>query len=307
MTAKSKKKLIKNAWIVFFILPGLSIVSIFILLPLFMSLFNSLFSWNQLIKLDFIGFENFYKLFHSYPYNVRFFNALGNNFKWFCCTTLIQNSFGLLFGYCMSRKIAGGEFYKRVFFVPVLFSIIAVSFLWGLYLRPNGMINYMLQSVGLGHLKRAWLGDGSIATFVIIAVNIWRWVGFPSLVFMTAIDNIPQECTEAAFLDGANEWQMFKKIVIPLIVPTITIIMVLTIIGSLNVFEQIYTMTGLDGAPNYATDTISTLFYRTAFGSVDSGAPEIGMGSAIAVIIYILTFVISIMSIIINNRKEVKL
>ena len=83
--------------------------------------------------------------------------------------------------------------------------------------------------------------------------------------------------------------------------------MVLTIIGSLNVFEQIYTMTGLDGAPNYATDTISTLFYRTAFGSVDSGAPEIGMGSAIAVIIYILTFVISIMSIIINNRKEVKL
>lgn len=307
MTAKSKKKLIKNAWIVFFILPGLSIVSIFILLPLFMSLFNSLFSWNQLIKLDFIGFENFYKLFHSYPYNVRFFNALGNNFKWFCCTTLVQNSFGLLFGYCMSRKIAGGEFYKRVFFVPVLFSIIAVSFLWGLYLRPNGMINYMLQSVGLGHLKRAWLGDGSIATFVIIAVNIWRWVGFPSLVFMTAIDNIPQECTEAAFLDGANEWQMFRKIVIPLIVPTITIIMVLTIIGSLNVFEQIYTMTGLDGAPNYSTDTISTLFYRTAFGSVDSGAPEIGMGSAIAVIIYILTFVISIMSIIINNRKEVKL
>lgn len=307
MTAKSKKKLIKNAWIVFFILPGLSIVSIFILLPLFMSLFNSLFSWNQLIKLDFIGLENFYKLFHSYPYNVRFFNALGNNFKWFCCTTLVQNSFGLLFGYCMSRKIAGGEFYKRVFFVPVLFSIIAVSFLWGLYLRPNGMVNYMLQAVGLGHLKRAWLGDGSIATYVIIAVNIWRWVGFPSLVFMTAIDNIPQECTEAAFLDGANEWQMFKKIVIPLIVPTITIIMVLTIIGSLNVFEQIYTMTGLDGAPNYATDTISTLFYRTAFGSVDSGAPEIGMGSAIAVIIYILTFVISIMSIIINNRKEVKL
>lgn len=307
MTAKFKKKLIKNLWIAFFILPGLSIVAIFILLPLFMSLFNSLFSWNQLIKVEYIGLENFHKLFTEYPYNVRFSNALGNNIKWFCCTALIQNSFGLLFGYCLSRKIAGSEIYKRIFFVPVLFSIIAVSFLWGLYLRPNGMINYILQDIGLGHLKRAWLGDGSIATYVIIAVNIWRWVGFPSLVFMTAIDNIPIECTEAAFLDGANEWQMFRKIVVPLIVPTITIIMVLTIIGSLNVFEQIYTMTGLDGSPNYATDTISTLFYRTAFGSVDSGAPEIGMGSAIAVIIYILTFFISILSIVINNKKEVKL
>ena len=82
---------------------------------------------------------------------------------------------------------------------------------------------------------------------------------------------------------------MFYKIVLPLIVPSITIISVLTIIGSLNVFEQVYTMAGLDGPPNYATDTIGTLFYRTAFGSVDSGAPEIGIGSAIAVVIYLMT------------------
>lgn len=307
VSARLKRKLIKNAWIIFFILPGLSIVAIFILLPLFMSLFNSLFSWHQLIRQKFIGLENFKNLFIEYPYNVRFFNAISNNIKWFSCTMLIQNSLGLIFGYCLSRKILGNDIYKRIFFVPVLFSIIAVSFLWGLYLRPNGMINYVLTELGLSHLKRAWLGDGSIATYVIIAVNIWRWVGFPSLVFMTAIDNIPLECTEAAFLDGANEWQMFRKIVVPLIVPTITIIMVLTIIGSLNVFEQIYTMTGLDGSPNYATDTIGTLFYRTAFGSVDSGAPEIGMGSAIAVIIYLLTFCISILSIIVNSKKEVKL
>lgn len=307
LKAKTLNKLKRGAWISFFILPALCIVSIFILLPLFMSLFNSLFCWNQLIRQDFIGLTNFKDLFSKFPYKERFLNALQNNVKWFTITMVLQNGLGMLFGYCLSRRIAGGQFYRRVFFVPVLFSIIAVSFLWGLYLRPNGMINYILQSMGLGHLKRAWLGDGAIATYVIIAVNIWRWVGFPSLVFMTAIDNIPQECTEAAFLDGASEWKMFRKIVLPLIVPTITIILVLTIIGSLNVFEQIYSMTGIDGSPNYATDTIGTLFYRTAFGSVDSGAPEIGMGSAIAVIIYILTFSISILSIVVNKKKEVSL
>lgn len=307
MRIKTINKIKRSAWIFFFIFPALSIVAIFILLPLFMSLYNSLFSWNQLIRQDYIGLDNFIRLFSEYPYKDRFFNALGNNAKWFTITMLLQNSLGLLFGFCLSRQIAGSQFYRRVFFVPVLFSIIAVSFLWGLFLRSNGLVNYVLQAIGLSHWKRAWLGDAGIATYVIIAVNIWRWVGFPSLVFMTAIDNIPQECTEAAFLDGASEWTMFKKIVLPLIVPTITIIFVLTIIGSLNVFEQIYTMTGLDGAPNYATDTIGTLFYRTAFGSVDSGSPEIGMGSSIAVVIYVLTFTISILSIIINKNKEVSL
>lgn len=297
----------KAGWITFFVLPGALIVFVFILLPLFMSLFNSFFQWNQLIRGEFAGLENFKRLFTGYPYQQRFMNALGNNLKWFAMTMLIQNALGILLGYALSRGIAGSGFYRRVFFIPVLFSIIAVGFLWGLYLRPNGMVNNLLGALGREEWKRAWLGDGSIATYTIIIVNIWRWVGFPTLVFMTAIDNVPQECTEAAYLDGVNEWQMFSKITLPLIVPSITIITVLTIIGSLNVFEQVYTMAGLDGPPNYATDTIGTLFYRTAFGSVDSGAPEIGIGSAIAVVIYLLTFFVSLGSITFTSSKEVEL
>ncbi|MEG0048981.1 MAG: sugar ABC transporter permease [Clostridia bacterium] len=297
----------KAGWITFFVLPGVTIVFIFILLPLFMSLFNSFFNWNQLLRGEFVGFDNFKRLFSGYPYQERFSNALGNNVKWFVMTMLVQNSIGLLFGYVLSRGIKGNGFYRRVFFVPVLFSIIAVGFLWGLYLRPQGMINELLNMMGHSDWQRAWLGDGEIATYTIIIVNIWRWVGFPTLVFMTAIDNVPAECTEAAYLDGANEWQMFFKIVFPLIIPSLTIITVLTIIGSLNVFEQVYTMAGLDGPPNYATDTIGTLFYRTAFGSVDSGAPEIGIGSAIAVVIYVMTFVISLGSIAFTKSKEVEL
>ncbi|MDR2257610.1 MAG: sugar ABC transporter permease [Treponema sp.] len=297
----------KGAWILFFVFPGLAVVFIFILLPLFISLFNSFFNWQQLIRGDFAGLENFKRIFFSYPYKERFFNALTNNVKWFVITMVIQNSLGLLFGYLLSRKIPGHDFFKRVFFIPVLFSIVAVGFLWGLYLRPNGLVNEFLKVTGLGHFASAWLGDEKLATYSIIAVNIWRWVGFPSLVFLAAVDNIPGDCIEAAYLDGVSEWKLFWSIVFPLIIPSVTVIAVLTIIGSLNVFEQIYTMTGLDGGPNFSTDTIGTLFYRTAFGSVDSGNPAIGIGSAIGVVIYLFTFIASMGSIMATRSKEVTL
>lgn len=300
ITSKTSKFL----WIAFFVTPALLIVSVFILLPLFMSLFNSLFNWNQLLRGTFTGLGNFKKLFFTFPYNERFFNALKHNGIWFCCTMLIQNSLGLLFGYVLSRKIAGHGVFKRIFFIPVLFSIVAVGFLWGMYLKSDGLVNSFLNLLDLSSFRRAWLGDESTATFAIIATNIWRWVGFPSLVFLAAIDSIDQSCIEAAYIDGVSEMGLFWKIIFPLIIPSVTVITVLTVIGSLNVFEQIYTMTDLGGGPNYSTDTIGTLFYRTAFGSVDTGNPEIGIGSTIAVIIYIMTFCISLVSVAIGKAKE---
>jgi raffinose/stachyose/melibiose transport system permease protein len=301
------KELGKGLWIFFFVFPGMAVVFVFILMPLFVSLFNSLFSWRQLLRADFVGLDNFKTIFFAYPYRERFFNALGNNVKWFLTTMIVQNSLGLLFGYMLSRRIPGQEFFKRVFFIPVLFSIVAVSFLWGLYLRPNGLVNEFLKLLGQNHLVRAWLGEEKLATFSIIAVNIWRWVGFPSLVFLAAVDGVPAECIEAAYLDGVGEWKMFWQIVFPLILPSIPVIAVLTIIGSLNVFEQIFTLTGPEGGPNYATDTLGTMFYRTAFGGVDSGNPAIGIGSAIGVIIYVSTFLISIVSIAATRSREVEL
>ncbi len=303
----TEKDLRKGLWISFFVLPGLTIVCTVILLPMFMSLYNSLFDWKQLLRGDFVGLDNFARIFAKEPYRTRFFNALGNNLKWFFVTMIVQNSLGLLIGWFLSRRVAGHEFFKRVIFIPVLFSIVAVGFLWGLYLKPNGLVNAFLKLLGHPEAQRAWLGDQNIATLTIIVVNIWRWVGFPSLVFLAAIDNVPVDCLEAAYLDGAREGTIFRRIILPLIVPSILVITVLTIIGSLNVFEQIYTMEGLDGSPNFSTDTIGTLFYRTAFGSIDSGNPEIGVGSAIGVLIYLLTFGASLLSIASLRLKEVEL
>ena len=301
------KQFRQGLWITLFVSPALAVVFVFILLPLFLSLFNSVFEWRHLLRFDFIGLGNFKTLLTSSPYRERFLNALGNNAKWFLSTMIIQNSLGLFFGYMLARRIPGQEFFKRVFFIPVLFSIVAVSFLWGLYLRPNGLVNEFLKLVGSEHMARAWLGEAGIATYSIIVVNIWRWVGFPSLVFLAAVDSVPADCIEAAYLDGIGEWKLFWRIIFPLILPSITVIAVLTTIGSLNVFEQVFTMAGPEGQPNFSTDTVANMFYRTAFGGVDSGNPAIGIGSAIGVIIYLSTFIISIAAIAVTRSKEVEL
>ena len=303
-----KKTKHQSLWIAFFVLPGLILVLVFIVAPLFMSMFNSLYSWKSIVRDQFVGFENFNKIFTQYPYKDRFFNAVGNNLQWFLSTMLIQNSLGILFGYLLYKQIAGAAFYQRIFFIPVLFSIVAVGFLWSLYMNPNmGIINRLLKDMGLQSWTRAWLGDERLATPSIIAVNIWRWVGFPTLVFYAGFNAVPKEVVEASYLDGIGEGQMFTRIMIPLVMPSLMVITVLTLIGSLNVFEQIYTMAGLEGGPFYSTDTLGTLFYRTAFGAVDSGIPEIGIGSAIGVVIYVLTFLFSALSIVSFQGKEVEM
>jgi raffinose/stachyose/melibiose transport system permease protein len=297
----------RNLWITFFVLPGLLLVAVFIILPLFLSMFNSLYHWDGLVRTRFVGVQNFINIFFNFPYNERFFNAIKHNIIWFVLTMVFQNCTGLVFGYLLSKKIWGHTLYRRIFFIPAIFSIVAVGFLWTLYLNPQfGIINKTLKSLGLQQFALPWLGDTRLATPTIIAVNIWRWLGFPTLVFLAGINSIPESSLEAAYLDGAGETSIFFRIVIPLIVPSITIITILTLIGSLNVFEQVYVMEGVAGGPFYSTDTLGTLFYRTAFGAVDTGRPEIGIGSAIGVVIYILTFLASAIAAILLRKREVE-
>jgi raffinose/stachyose/melibiose transport system permease protein len=303
-----KKDSIQTLWIIFFIAPGLFVVSVIIIYPLFASLFNSFFTWDGFVRGGFVGLQNFRDLFTQFPFNVRFFNASANNVRWFISSMLIQNTLGLLFGYLLSRNIRGHEFYKRVFFMPVLLPLIAVGFLWRLYYNPQfGLFLRIFQALGIEELYHPWLGDPSTATYAIILINIWRWVGFPTLVFLAAIDSVPDECIESAHMDGTPEWKIFWKIIFPLIIPAIMVITVLTLIGSINVFEQVFATAGLEGQPNYATDVLGTLFYRLAFGSFTSTIPIIRLGSALSVIIYLLCLTLSITSILFFQRKEVRL
>lgn len=294
-------------WLVLFLAPATIVVVTFIIAPLFASMFNSFFAWDGFIRQEFVGLKNFISIRTVYPYNEQFPNAIKNNAIWFVMQMLLQNTTGVFFGYLLSRNIRFHEVFKRLFFMPVLLSIIAVGFLWKLYYNPQfGLFLYLFKKLHIQQFYHAWLGDPLTATPALVVMNIWRWIGFPTLVFLSAFNNVSEDCIESAYLEGTSAWRIFWKIEVPLVVPSFMIVTVLTLIGSINVFEQVYALAGLDGAPNYATDTLSTLFYRTAFGSQASTVPIVGIGSALSVIIYILCVVFSLVSIKFFQSKEVE-
>jgi raffinose/stachyose/melibiose transport system permease protein len=190
----------------------------------------------------------------------------------------------------------------------VILSLVIVGFLWALFLNPVfGVVNRALAALGLGSLGRPWLGDPQTALVTLVLINAWRWVGFPTLVFLAGIQAVPDEYLEAARIDGAGEWPVFRYVVFPLLAPAVTIIVTLTFIGSFNWFELPYVVQGVSGPPNRATDVLGLLFYRTAFGEVDTGLQDIGIGSAIAVLMFVLMAVVATAGALDLRRREVEL
>jgi raffinose/stachyose/melibiose transport system permease protein len=179
--------------------------------------------------------------------------------------------------------------------------------MWSLFLNPIfGVLNKALEAAGAAGLARAWLGDPQTALLSLILINAWRWVGFPTLVFLAGINAVPDDFLEAARIDGAGEWDVIRRIVFPLLAPSVTIIVILTFIGSFNWFELPYVVNGVAGAPNRATDVLGLFFYRTAFGEVDTGIQDIGIGSAVAVLMFAVMVTVSTLGAVFLRRREVE-
>jgi raffinose/stachyose/melibiose transport system permease protein len=160
-------------------------------------------------------------------------------------------------------------------------------------LNPQfGVVNAVLRDVGLGALAQPWRGDPHLALPVAIVVNAWQWVGFPMLLFGAALAGIPDEYEQAARVDGASSWQVFRRITLPLLTPVLGIVTVLTFIGTFNVLDLIYALQGSQGNPGFATDVLGLVFYRTAFENPDPNA--IGQSCALAVCMFVLIFGVSL-------------
>ncbi|MCL4515545.1 MAG: sugar ABC transporter permease [Firmicutes bacterium] len=293
--ASSAGNFLRKHVYVAFILPALLIYVVFLVYPLLSSLYYGFFQWDGITRGAFMGLANFKKLLAESPYNVRFFSALKHNIHFFLMTMAVQNLVGLAFALILSRGIRGASVYQTIFFMPYTMSVIVLGFLWSLILNPTwGVFNKLLATVGLSGLARPWLGDMATALPAITLVNAWHWVGFPMLVFLAGLEAIPAELHEAARLDGAGGWKLFRRITMPLLMPSITIVTILTFIGNFNAFEIIFAMEGSSGGPYYATDVLGTLFYRTAFGEAGGfSGQDIGLGSAIAAVMFVIIFAIS--------------
>lgn len=290
-----------------FPLPALAIYALFVVYPIVSAFTYSLFDWNGIKRGVFVGLKNFTTLFTVEPYHEMFWNAFGHNLLYFVVEMIVQNSIAFTLAFFLYRKIRGSGFLKVAYFIPRLLSVIVVGFLWKLIFNPNyGALNSLLAKAGLEEWAKPWLGDPDTALMSIILVNCWFGIGFAILIFLAGLQAIPEELIEAARLDGARGITLLRKIILPLCMPSITIMTILTFIQAFEAFELVYAMQGSMGEPFHSTDTLAVYFYRMAFSSAGGGDVAIGLGSALAVVLFVIVASVSALSLYLMRKREVQ-
>lgn len=287
-TSHKKKRNYKRHLAHLFLLPAALLYGVFQLYPLLTAVVNSFYSWNGFDRDAFIGIKNFIVLLTEKPYNTTFINAFKHNWIFFIIKVFADLFIAYLLALLINSRLKGKEFFKTVFFLPKLLSVIVVGFLFSLILNPNsGALNTILRGVGLDFLAQPWLGHPDTALITIILVSSWGGIGFSMLIFLASIQAVDNEIFEAARIDGAHGFKMLFQITIPMTMNAIMVMTILTFIGAFETFELIFAMQGSSGGPYYSTDVLATFFYRLAFGSADGGQ-AIGLGSALAVILFFI-------------------
>lgn len=287
----------RGMWITTLIVPPLAFVALFIVYPIISAFAYAFFDWQGLLRGEFVWFENFRIVLFQEPYASWTRNAFGHNIIVFFALMVLQNGVGFFLAYALWRELPGARFHRIAVFLPVVLSTIIVGYLFKLFLHPLfGVVNISLRGIGLGELAQPWLGQSSTALWALILANAWHLLGFPTLVFLAGMQRIPSEILDAVRMETRSEWVKISKIVWPLVAPSATVVFVLLFVGAFNWFELPYIMAGLDGSPFGSTDVLGLYFYRTAFGNVSSGQQDFGLGSALAVLIFI--FIAAIASVI---------
>jgi len=280
--------------ILVFIAPAVIIYSIFMVYPLLNSLRLSFFTISDQNQELFVGIQNYITLFKDTNYAPRFWGALKNNFIFFIIHMVVQNSIGLLLAALLASGGRGRNFYRTVLFMPTVLSVVIIGFIWQLILNPLwGVSESILKAVNLGQLFQPWLGLPETALVTVSMISVWQFVGIPMILFYAALIGIPEELMESARVDGATGWQSFWRIKFPLVLPTVGIVAILTFVGNFNAFDLIYTMKGANAGPDFSTDIMGTLFYRTFFGQqLQLGNPTMGSTVAAMMFLIILTGVL---------------
>lgn len=273
-----------------FLAPAVLIYTAVMILPLFGTLNLALFTKGA-DGMVFAGLENFRTLFGDPRWSEAFWNALRNNLWFFVIHMLVQNPVGIALAALLSSpRLRMAAAYRTAIFIPTILSFVIVGFVWKLILSPIwGIAPGMLDAVGLKSLFAPWLGKEEYALTTLALISVWQFVGIPMMLIYAALLSIPDEVLEAAEMDGITGWSQFWKIKLPLILPSIGIISILTFVGNFNAFDLIYVSQGALAGPNFATDILGTFLYRTFFGfQLQLGDPHMGAAIATAMFAIIL-------------------
>jgi raffinose/stachyose/melibiose transport system permease protein len=272
-----------------FLGPAFAVYTLISIYPLIATMSLSTYTSDSAGEYHFVGLTNFVTLLTDAVWSTPFWNALKNNLIFFIVHMLVQNPIGIgLAGLLSLPGLRLKGLYRTLIFLPTMLSVVIVGFSWNLILSPLwGVAENALKSVGLGGLFAPWLGLPSTALVTLALISVWQFVGIPLMLIYAALLNIPDELVDAARVDGLGHLRIFLYIKLPLVLPTIGLVSILTFVGNFNAFDLIYSVKGALAGPNFASDILGTFFYRTFFGfQLQVGNPT--MGAAVATTMFFI-------------------
>lgn len=276
-----------------FILPSFIHIMFFLIVPIVFSLYLSLHDWNgpSFQNAPYIGLANYRFL----AGDTRFWRAMRNSGYYTLLSVPLGMAISLVIALVMNQKLRGVYLFRTLFFMPVISSWVAVSVVWITLLDPNvGLLNYILKLAGLPAIN--WLGDPRWAMFSIVLIAIWKGAGFNMVIWLAGLQAVPQELYEAAAIDGANRWQSFWRITLPLLAPTTFFMAITGVIGSFQVFSPIYVIT--KGGPLDSTDVVVFRIFQRAFQEF-----KMGYASAQAWVLFAVIFLLTLLQLWYMRRR----
>ncbi|SMD22367.1 carbohydrate ABC transporter permease [Kibdelosporangium aridum] len=277
-----------------FALPAMALFAFVVIVPSVRGVYYAFTDWDGLDPAySFVGLGNFVEMTAD-PAATQ---AIWHTLLIAVAITVIQNGFGLLLALGVNTIIKSRNVLRVFLFAPAVITPIVTAYLWRNLLGPDGAVNTLLGAVGLDSWRQDWLGDPQLALWSVVAVIVWQFGGYSMVIFLAGLQSIPQEIHEAAAIDGAGPVRRFWSVTRPLLAPALTINLMLSIIGGIKLFDQVYALTG--GGPGHATDTLSTLIYKDAFT-----LGEFGYSIALAVILTIIVAIASTGQYFFLSRNE---
>lgn len=267
------------------LLPGLIFYVPFHFLPILAVFFFSLLDWKgySFATMKWVGLANYMDIIKD----KFFWRALGHNLQFVIIVVVVQTAFALALAIILERKFPLSTFFRGVYFMPTVLSLVVVGILFSLILSPSqGLLNTLLRTIGLSNIQPIWLGNAKLALYVLMAVHIWKDFGLSLFLFVAGLEAIPDELFDAAKVDGASPWDIIWRIIIPLLRETTTVVVILITIVCFKLFDLVVVMTG--GGPFFATEVLSVRMYYQSFKF-----GRVGYGSAVAVVLFLLTFAVS--------------
>ncbi|MEA3531993.1 sugar ABC transporter permease [Nocardia sp. CDC186] len=279
-----------------FVAPNVAAVAVFLLFPLAYSLYLSFHSWDLFGPMRFVGVDNYRRLFRSDP---LFLIALRNTAVFTLLTLVPTVVIGLAVAAALNRKLAGIGLFRTIAFLPLVASAVAMAVVWRFLFTDDGLLNVALGWIGIDAVP--WLTDPDWALVSLSIVTVWKSVPFATVILLAAMQGVPETLYEAAKIDGAGALRRFFAITVPLIRGPLSFVFIITIINSVQAFDQAYALTGGNGGPETGTYLLGIMLFQNAFGFY-----EVGYASALAWVIFAILFLLTLVQLRMARRSEVE-